>query len=260
MSGTSSKLGLLVPFLLFALWFCWSVYLGNDNAQIEDRIYVIPGGGPGKDGYPEWTRRRTLAAVASYNELNSLEQSNAVFLALSAGSFNVGSRMDADGKIIFECQATMKHLFELGIPDGRVFGDFLSWDTVTNALTLRLFVEGTTAAGRIGSHSPVHVEVYISDFHANRVKAAFDWVMNLEPRLARPFTISIHEVDSNGLFEESDMAKRRAHEVAGVNQILGNAKIIETTAQLYNFLFMDGHKGISNYMKGEYKATSAVGY
>lgn len=252
---------LLLPFLFFALWFCISMYLRSDmGSSVEERIFVIPGGGPGKDGYPEWTKRRTLAAVTLYEKLDSYAQSNTKFLTLSAGSFNVGSRVDLEGKVIFECQATMKHLMELGIPKDRVFGDFLSWDTVTNALTLRLFVEGAGAIANNSPFGPIRIEVFISDFHANRVQAAFDWVMNLEPKVTRPFSIVINEVYSGDLFSSADIAKRQEHEISGVDQIHNNAKYIKTTAEFYKFLFMDGHKGISNYMKGEYKSTATIGY
>jgi hypothetical protein len=115
-------------------------------------VYVIPGGGSGSAGatetnttdYPEWTRRRVVDAVTHWKRKHEA-QSDAIFLTLSAGSMNSPNKRYDDGRIKFECQHTMDHLKSLGVPANRVFGDMLSWDTVTNGLTLRLFLEGVLA-------------------------------------------------------------------------------------------------------------------
>jgi len=58
---------------------------------------VIPGGGSGQNGYPEWTKTRTLAAHEHYLSLEKGEYNvtAAAFLALSAGSLNVCKEMIA---------------------------------------------------------------------------------------------------------------------------------------------------------------------
>jgi hypothetical protein len=39
----------------------------------------------------------------------------------------VASGRQADGRMIFECSAVMRHLTALGVPASRVFGDTFSW-------------------------------------------------------------------------------------------------------------------------------------
>ena len=64
-------------------------------------LYVIPGGGSGmgNDGdgvlnYPEWTKRRTIAAVKHAKEAGRDE--GIYFLALSAGSLNSPNRLSVE--------------------------------------------------------------------------------------------------------------------------------------------------------------------
>lgn len=126
-----------------------------------DTIYVIPGGGGGVsegenenkgigskidyESYPEWSRRRVLAAYEASlkredlykyepKEKNNDDDHNnnnvkfkSIFLALSAGSMNSPNVLFDDGSIMFESQHMMQHLKDLGISKERVFGDFISW-------------------------------------------------------------------------------------------------------------------------------------
>jgi hypothetical protein len=129
-----------------------------------DTIYVIPGGGGGVsegenenkgigskidyESYPEWSRRRVLAAYEAslireelykyetkekYNDddhkynNNNNNKFKSIFLALSAGSMNSPNVLFDDGSIMFESQHMMQHLKDLGITKERVFGDFISW-------------------------------------------------------------------------------------------------------------------------------------
>ena len=94
-----------------------------------DTVYLIPGGGSDRGTYPEWSKQRTLAAFE-----HSKQYPNSVFLALSAGSLNAPNGRLDDGRVRFECQAMVDQLVDLGVPRERVFGDFMSWDTVANAL------------------------------------------------------------------------------------------------------------------------------
>jgi hypothetical protein len=122
-------------------------------------VYVIPGGGNNPTdeggGYPEWTKRRVVAAVKHYNQyygkgspaaVNPETASpRAIFLALSAGSLNSPNLLSADRRIIFECQHIINHLRLLDVPKNIIFGDTFSWDTITNAMTLRMTVEAIQA-------------------------------------------------------------------------------------------------------------------
>ena len=240
----------------------------STNLSTIDTVYIIPGGGS-KDGeYPEWTKQRTLAA---YN--HSLQHPNSVFIALSAGSFNAPNQKMEDGRIIFECQYTMNQLLELGIPKDRIFGDWQSWDTVFNAFVARMFIEGILAMTASTSESstlrntksipPLNVEVFISDFHAARVKAAFDWTFSLTPNLLVADVLSnIHSVNSSGIawtsVEEYDL--RIQHEAKGTELIQKNAALIKTIPEFYAFVFLGGHGGYRNYLSSNYTKSKGAGW
>jgi len=218
-----------------------------------DTLYVIPGGGSGdrsividtkggQFGYPEWTQRRVTDAYAHYKK-HGHEDSSA-FLALSAGSLNSPNRMLPDGRILFECQHTMSHLRRLKVPEWAIIGDFVSWDTVTNGLFLRMTVEGLLTASTVEKEtdkkpSKLQLHVFISDFHAARVKASFDWVLGLSPSLLPNVTMTIHSVSSMGIKwpDQASFAARIAHEEKGVQVITENSKKIRTISEFYAFLF-----------------------
>lgn len=150
-----------------------------------ETIYVIPGGGSGiplspsnasrtkskatSTGYPEWTRQRTIKAFQFHvNERTSHQREHAVFMALSAGSLNAPNLLRQDGRIVFECQHVIDHLLELGVPHNQLYGDYFSWDTVTNAFSVRMFIEAVTlfrrsrTVGRSKRRSkPIAVFVFI---------------------------------------------------------------------------------------------------
>jgi hypothetical protein len=252
-------------------------------------LYVLPGGGSGVGdegegvlNYPEWARRRTVAAAehakanqlllpssppASFSELERVISAGAgagagagaaavagkpssvtnpshdpnptqgaFFLALSAGSLNAPNRLDEGGglgsgasnrQIIFESTFMIKHLLELGVPRARIFGDFMSWDTVTNAMVLRMTIKGllqqkfgyegegeggdawgsafgdsstnpTTMDVKMPARA-IDVEIFISDFHLERVQAAVEWVLSLSPSLTPAVNIHMHSVGSEGI-------------------------------------------------------------
>jgi len=232
------------------------------NLSTIDTVYVIPGGGS-KDGeYPLWTKQRTLAA---YN--HSLQHPNSVFLALSAGSFNAPNQKMKDGRIIFECQYTMNQLLELGISKDRVYGDWQSWDTVFNAFVARMFVEGVlaiTAKNTTSTIPRLNVEVFISDFHTARVKAACEWIFGLTPNLLdnTDVLLTVHSVNSSGIAwtskEEYDL--RLQHEAKGVELIQKNAEIVKTISEFYSFALLGGHGGYRNYLTSNYTKSKGAGW
>jgi hypothetical protein len=186
------------------------------------------------------------------------------------------------------------HLKELGVPKHAVLGDLFSWDTVTNALTLRMTIQGLLATHRSsdGSSSssssggsgrgsnnvnrrqhPLNVEVFISDFHAARVSVAFTWVLDLEPSLLskggsinsnnnndnnNKVVLNINKVNSEGIHWDSKdtFEARRKHEEAGVAQIEANRKKIKTMDELFAFLMLGGHGGLTNYLHKAHPAAA----
>ena len=261
-----------------------------------DIVYILPGGGSGNDfetlDYPEWSRQRVVAAHKHYLEKKA-ENKQAIFLALSAGSLNAPNLLLPDLRIIFECQFMIAHLTELGVPQDMIFGDTMSWDTVTNAHVSRLFLEGLLSVkyksrvkngsmrtrekrysnlreegnnpkDLVISSSPLQVEVFTSDFHAERVKAAFDWVLNLEPSLleGRGITVGVHSVSTEDLvWDDRDSYEERVkHEERGVALIRQNSRTFTTLAAFQAFLLMGPHKGLDSYLKSSYVTSVGAGW
>eukprot|EP01039_Chlorochromonas_danica_P007965 gene7965-8785_t len=239
------------------------------------RLLVIPGGGPGpasSHGYPTWTRQRVVTAVDYYNTLSSNDQSKTIFLTLSAGSLNAPNVLQMDGRIHFECHFMMNHLMQLGIPKHHIWGDIFSWDTVTNGFTLRLFINslqsmtrsssGSNSSGRRNnSPPPLHIEVFISDFHAQRVKAVFDWVLGLSPAI--PVRMIVHSLgtqDENIWANENARLERLHHEERAVKVIEEQAERIKTWDNFVAFLLLGGHRGLRNYLLGSYSSSSGGGW
>ena len=243
-----------------------------------NEIYVIPGGGSSTSnlrsdsnhanaGYPEWTRRRVISAFKDYetHENTKLEK---IFLTLSAGSLNSPNMRYADGRIMFECQHMIQHLKDLGVPKEAIFGDYMSWDTVSNALVVRMLIDGILALKKekgidIDSKPPpLTISVYISDFHAERVKAAFSWVLGVAPSRLPYINFIVNSVNSEGIEWGSKnlFEKRRQHELNGVEVIARNSNTVKTIEQLYAFLLLGAHKGYFNYMHGSYTSSKGAGW
>jgi hypothetical protein len=229
-------------------------------------LYVIPGGGSGAGTnnvdkhYPEWTRRRVKAAFEHHRKEGN---KTPLFVALSAGSLNTPNTAHEDGRIKFECQHMIEHLADLGVPLSSVIGDFMSWDTVTNALFLRMVINGVRVAQKKNLRSKkLPIEVFISDFHAERVQAAFEWVLGLRPSLLPDVVLTINKVSSEGIEwpDAEAFSSRVEHEKKGVQQIKDNAKIIQTATELDAFVTLGPHKGIFNYLHHQLPAKTGSGW
>ena len=271
----------------------------TQDAGKDVNLYVIPGGGSGMSStekgedfvYPEWTRRRTVAAVKHAKEslgAAALKAADAegkgeddkgeiYFLALSAGSLNSPNVINAEHQVVFECTHTIRHLVELGVSQERIHGDFMSWDTVTNSYVLRMTVQALLARYPGAGH--INIEVFISDFHLERMQASFEWLLGLEagegvgeePLLSSRVKLQMHSVSSEGIeglsyFGEpdkwgrpapmSDAAKalfiaRQEHEKRGVEQIAKNRRAMRTEGQFLEWLLLGGHRGFSSYVRGD---------
>ena len=255
-------------------------------------LYVIPGGGTGATdtpaasrksgdnaGYPEWTRRRAVAAHDAWKKAGGAREAGtapqSLFLALSAGSLNSANLQMADKRVIFESQHTVQHLQRLGVSDDVVFGDFFSWDTVTNALFVRLFVEGVlslkglaadaaaaSSDSKGGGKKVLTVKVFISDFHADRMKAAMNWVLGVRPSLLLQVDLLVTVVSSEGIDWGGERAfgERLRHEQEGLALLQANARAVTTREELYAFVLLGGHKGLRKYLSGSYQASKGPGW
>lgn len=260
-------------------------------SEIES-IYVIPGGGSGLPlhqsgvarnsngslsafdtaGYPEWTRRRTSAAYSHFSTRSKEEQGRSIFLALSAGSLNAPNVLLDDRRVMFECQHTLQHLAALGVESRHLFGDWYSWDTVTNAVALRNFLDGLLLF-RGPKRPRMQVHVFISDFHHLRMRQALSWVLSLHPQPLISSTQSslkgkyvevvMHVVDSLGLPLAADPVAWKArmqHEEAGVRQLQRHQLQITHMRQLQAFLFLGGHGGLRKYLLQQYRPSTGAGW
>lgn len=247
-------------------------------------IIVIPGGGTVNDqslasslpfaiekGYPLWTEQRVEAAIEYYSSLEIKDREKCVFLCLSAGSLNAANpRSESNQNIIFESQLMMNHLRSRNIDESIIFGDFLSWDTVTNGLVLRMFIEGLQSIQSKALN--LQIKVFISDFHANRVKETFMWILNLKPSLLDLPVISNEQnhvcelimisVSSQNIPWKSpqDLEDRINHENKGIAIIQSNKQKVHTWPQLFAFLLLGPHQGFRKYLLQTYKASKGAGW
>lgn len=255
--------------------------------RIDDisRVYVIPGGGPGapvNKGYPEWTQKRTLGAFKAWNETQhatsseSSTKEKAVFFALSAGSVNAPNTLLPDGRIVFESHYTMRHLIDLGVPEHLVYADFISWDTVGNGYALRLFLEGVLSAKRAALRTErrgaslklepkvrIDVDVHSSDFHADRTKVIFDWVLGLEPSISQYVNMNMFvtsHFDASWAGSKQEWDARLEHEQNAIRKNKELQKEIRNIAEFQAFLLMGGHQGYRNYLLGKYSKSTGAGW
>lgn len=258
-------------------------FLGTEIGELDEKylsntqtIIVIPGGGSGLSkssfvankttvGLPEWTKRRLKAASEYYHSLTNKEQEQTIFLTLSAGSLNAPSGRLSDERIIFECTPMIDYLKESNIPSSKIFGDFFSWDTISNGLSLRLFLDGLKSFNQ--RSKTIRIEVFISDFHLLRVQAALEWVLSLEPSYTSSKSLTrtqlnMHDVSSHGIdgFGPEELQARAVHEKKGVEQIQSNARIVRTWEQFLSFMMFGGHVGIRKYLFQQYSSSRGVGW
>jgi len=241
-----------------------------------DTVYVIPGGGSGiplynaknvtknnksvfdSPGYPEWTRKRTSQAYEHYSQQTIDQQKRSIFLALSTGSLNAPNLLLDDRRVMFECQHIIQHLIALGICAEQVYGDFISWDTVTNGFSLRLFVEAMFVFPRVNPKKPLQLLVYISDFHLDRMRAALSWALGLEPSLLPYIKLQMIAVDSLGFGDR--LKDRLAHERKGAAALEAVKPMVRTSREMQAYLMLGGHKGLRTYVLGQYEKSSGGGW
>jgi hypothetical protein len=113
----------------------------------------------------------------------------------------------------------------------------------------------------------LNIHIFISDFHAARTQACFEWILDLEPSLTHSPThslsphvmMTIHSLPSLE-FGPEERAERDKHEAKGLQVIQKNKKNVRTMSELYQFLLLGGHGGLDKYLRGTYSASTTVGY
>jgi hypothetical protein len=219
-----------------------------------------------------------LAAFEEYSRLDEQDAKHTLFFALSAGSLNGPNQYgNEDGKIVFECQHILQHLQALGVPRDLLFGDFVSWDTTANALSLRLLVEGLMATyahdpellrqkknlKKSEKLRPISIEVFSSDFHVDRIKAIFDWVLDLTPSLMNRVKLNMFNVPSFGVAWASDKEewdRRMRHEQDSIEENKKIQNAVKTMSEFQAFLLLGGHNGYRNYLFNSYTRSPGAGW
>ena len=106
------------------------------------------------------------------------------------------------------------------------------------------------------------LHVFISEFHSERVEAAFRWVLGLSPSVLPSVTLVMHNISSSGILglSSEDLDIRAQHERIGVERIQANAIQIRTLAQFHAFLLLGGHKGLQSYLHAVYTPSAGGGW
>jgi hypothetical protein len=227
-----------------------------------ERLLVIPGGGPGPKeahGIPQWTKQRAVEAAKVFLELSVEQRSKTLVLALGAGSMNGPNTRMEDGRVVFECSHVIAFVQEQGVPQENIIGDWISWDTVSNAMVVRLIVDAL-----LDTFEPprLEIQVFISDFHADRVKACFDWTLHLKPYTKRNVEVIVHRLvsESSTWSTKEEFNKRMAHEQKAVELIHHKREKITTLKQFLAFMLLGGHQGLYKYTHSMYSPSSGAGW
>ena len=145
------------------------------------------------------------------------------------------------------------------VPPHLVIPDSLSWDTVTNALVLRLTVEALRQV-RLTAR-PLELRVFISDFHHERFEENARWALGVAPAILGDYgSLTVRPVPSAAFADPSTLAGRMEHEERGVRMARKNARRVRTLGELYAYLLLGGHSGLWDYMHGEHAPAKGGGW
>ena len=232
---------------------------GFDWASV-DRVFVLPGGGPGEDGLPRWTVERCDSALRAFEALTAAERGRAAFLSLSAGSMNAPSARGRGGAVVFESSAIAGYLSSRGVPRASILCDLFSWDTVGNALHTRRVLISLLQL-RPGRRR-LHVEVHISDFHADRVRAALEWALGAAPSVLPSCRLTVVPVPSaaSEAWPLEQLRARREHELKASAQVRQNARSMPSAAALAAYVDLQAHEGYFAFAHGSYAASKGAGW
>lgn len=230
-------------------------------------VIVVPGGGPGSpedNGIPPWTALRAKAAAAGYKAAVCQGHSVLVYCT-SAGSMNAPQPRGNDGHVIFESTLIAQMLVREGVLTHDIVCDFMPWDTIGNAWSVRLAVLSIVKLQRVCNPArngrPLNLDVYISDFHSERMYAAMEWILDLKPHpLIRnkdvQFTMHsipsrdalvLHLQDASSEAATDAVQRRFQHEKKGVDQIKNHKQFLRNENDVHAFILLGGHLGYRNF-------------
>ncbi|CAM9757390.1 unnamed protein product [Ectocarpus sp. 4 AP-2014] len=111
---------------------------------------------------------------------------------------------------------------------------------------------------------PMNLTVFVSDFHAERMDAVFQWVFGLEPSLLKGkttiTTVSIETPVEMWARGGEQREARQAHEAEAAEQARQRAREIRTVEEFRAFMMLGGHRGYFDLTHGRYQASSGGGW
>jgi len=175
------------------------------------------------------------------------------YIALSAGTAHLPQLINSKGLPVWESFVTANYLAQKGIPTDRIFIETTSYDTIGNALFLRLF------------HTDLrnwrNLLILTSEFHMPRSKAIFDWVfaLPLAPHGRKDehhdWKYRLHYLATKnvGLSEEA-LASRVEREKESLNAVLNLQNTLTSLEDLHNW--MTQQHSFYSYVKMAAKSSS----
>lgn len=184
---------------------------------------VVPGGGiTTEGGVTPWVRGRLDLAAELFDR-----SPEARIILLSRGTPHKPPPLDDDRRPIDEAFVSAEYLRARGVPPDRLLQDSWSMDTIGNALFLRLM--------HLEPRRLARVAIITNEFHSGRVRAVFDWVLHLPPRLTK---FETHYVDAPDVgLTDQQLIVRREKEAASLDKLRLTIEQIRTVEQLHAFIF-----------------------
>ncbi len=176
---------------------------------------------------PSWVRRRLDRAL----ELRRDEY----LVSLSAGTPHRPPPLDENRFPIFESAAGARYLIDAGVPSSRVLMEASSWDTIGNAFFSRVI--------HVQPRGWRRILVITSDFHLERVQAAFNWTYGLTPN---PHECELHyEAVSDPEMDPALLRARVRKEREALDKLVRLTDGITTMQDLHGWLFTE-HRAYSS--------------
>lgn len=194
----------------------WRDYRSGEILIHNYDAILIPGGGVRESGaLPSWVRRRLDRAMKL--------QRGEYLVTLSAGTPHRPPPLDSNRFPIFESAAGARYLIQAGLPSSRVLMETSSWDTIGNAFFSRVV--------HVQPRGWRRILVITSDFHLERVQAAFNWAYGLTPN---PTECELHyEAVSDPEMDPALLRARVRKEREALDKLAGLANSITTMQDLH---------------------------
>ena len=160
-------------------------------------------------------------------------------VTLSAGTPHRPPPLDDNKFPIFESAAGARYLIAAGVPSSRVLMETSSWDTIGNAFFSRVI--------HVQPRGWRRVLVIASDFHLERVQAAFDWAYTLTPN---PIECELHyEAVSDPEMDPALFKARVRKEREALDELAQLTTRITTMQDAHGWLFTE-HRAYSGTTAG----------